>query len=358
MDPSSRVPEPPASGAYLWEVPGKPIAIQIDFSVVDRLSQEVMRGFGTAPRRGMECGGVLLGSVEVRERTLVRIADLEPVACQHARGPAYSLSEAESARFAETIQQWRPMPGRQLYAVGYFRSHMREGLGLSEEDLALFNRWFPGLSDVALLVKPFATRSSVGAFFFRENGSLRSESSYQEFPFRRRELGGEAPETVSAPATTESAPPVTPPAPRAAAERGSLMRRAGNWILVPLSFIFLLLGVVLGFQVALGVRSNVPGTKTDPYSLGLSATPSADSLHVNWDRNAPAIEQAQRGILWIQDGPHQKSVNLDVVQLQNGSVIYRRATGEVSFRLEIFARERITLSESIAVRIDQPPPVR
>jgi hypothetical protein len=360
MDPSSRAPDPPVSGSYLWEVPGKPVAIQIDLNVVDRISQEVLRGFGTVARRGVECGGLLLGTVEARERALVRIVDFEPVACQHARGPYYALTDAELARFGETVEQWRANPSRQVHAVGWYRGHLREGLGLSEEDLTHFDRWFPGLSDVALLVKPFATRPSVGAFFFRENGSVRSESSYQEFPFRRRDLGGEAvaveEPAAELPAPPEPAPPAAP-AVQPEVERGSLIRRSGNWILVPLSFIFLLLGVVLGFQVALGVRSQVPNSRTDPYTLGLSATPTSDSLHVNWDRNAPAIEQAQRGILWIQDGPHRKSVDLDLVQLQNGSIIYRRATGDVSFRLEIFARDRITISEAVSVRLDQPAPV-
>ena len=32
-----------AGNFYLYEVPGKPIAVQLDFDVVDRLLQEIMR---------------------------------------------------------------------------------------------------------------------------------------------------------------------------------------------------------------------------------------------------------------------------------------------------------------------------
>ena len=360
MEPTSRTAEPaPASTHYLWEVPGKPISVYLDFDVVDRLSQEVMRGFGAVPRRGVECGGVLLGSIEAGEKTIVRVIDFEPVACQHTRGPGYLLSDSEQDRFGATVEQWKQGAGKQFYVVGFYRSHMREGLGLNEEDLRLYSTWLPGPAEIALVVKPFATRPSIGAFFFREGGHVRSESSYQEFPFRRRELGGEppvadAPEPGSAVVVAESPAPAQP----AAAPPESIFKRGAGWILVPLSFIFLLLGVALGFFVAVSVRSQIPVFKIDPYALGLSATPSGDSLHVNWNRSGPAIENARRGILWIQDGQNQKTVNLDLVQLQNGSIIYRRATNEVSFRLEIFARERITISESIRVRLDLPAPAR
>lgn len=134
-------------------------------------------------------------------------------------------------------------------------------------------------------------------------------------------------------------------------DESSGKRLRSGWVWIPLSFIFLLLGVVLGFQVALSVRSHVPsGFRQDPYALHLSISPAGDSLHVRWDRNSPAVQSATRGWLTIQDGGGQKTVDLDVTQLQNGSVIYRRASAEVRFRLEVLANGRVTVGESLDFR--------
>jgi hypothetical protein len=117
---------------------------------------------------------------------------------------------------------------------------------------------------------------------------------------------------------------------------------------IPLSFIFLLLGTVLGFQVALSVRSEIePGPGQDPYALQLSATPTEDSVHVRWDRSAPVLREAQRGTLVITEGDQRKEVDLDLANLRNGSVIYRRASDDVDFRLEVSVGPRVSVSETV-----------
>lgn len=163
----------PANG-YLWQVPGKPLTVEIDFDAVDNILMEVMQGFGAVPRRGVEVGGILLGKAEGGDSRMVRVADFEPVLCEHARGPSYLLSEADRRRFRETLERWGPEAANRLYAVGMFRSHTRDGLALSEHDLDVLNECFPDPAAVFLLVKPFATRVSVGGFFFREEGRIRS----------------------------------------------------------------------------------------------------------------------------------------------------------------------------------------
>jgi hypothetical protein len=176
---------------YRWEVAGKPVAVHLDFGVVDRLLLEVMQGFGSVPRRGAEVGGLLLGSVTAGEPAVVHVRDFEPVFSEHARGPSYLLSANDEARLVAAIERrsnGAARPG--LSIVGFFRSHTRDGLCLTEEDLAVFDRYFPNPAQVFLLVKPYAARASVGGFFFREDGRIRTEASYLEFPFRRRDLGG------------------------------------------------------------------------------------------------------------------------------------------------------------------------
>lgn len=127
--------------------------------------------------------------------------------------------------------------------------------------------------------------------------------------------------------------------------------RKTGWVWIPLSFIFLFFGMLLGMLVATGVRSQAPAAiRQDAYTLGLSVAVAGESLHVRWERTSPAIQASSRGILHINDGGNFKSVTLDSQQLQNGSVIYRRASGDIKFRLEVFARERVSVSETAEFR--------
>ena len=91
------------------------------------MAAEIMRGFGAVPKRGAEVGGMLLGTIEAGRSTIVRIEDFDPVRCSYTRGPSYLLTDADGRP--------SPMPAgvgtefrRGAYAVGYFRSHTRDGL--------------------------------------------------------------------------------------------------------------------------------------------------------------------------------------------------------------------------------------
>ncbi|MEP7364133.1 MAG: hypothetical protein ABI972_12830 [Acidobacteriota bacterium] len=369
---------------YLWELPEKGITIRFDLDVVDRLLAEVLRGFGVIPKRGIEIGGVLLG--EYVEPGVVHVTDYETVACQHSRGSSYLLSPEETQRLRGVCDRWLSNPGGHSTVIGLFRSHTREGFHLTVEDVDLMDRMVPDPAAVMLLVKPYATRVSVGGFFFREDGGIQKmDAPYLEFPFRRRELAGEGPEQ-SAPAPeidgTMAAPPSTPRSPASelsfggynqgdkaamtqtitseqtyglagaqveSTEGGQKKRSRTGWVWIPLSFIFLLLGVVLGFQVALSVGSKLPSglRPPDPFAMNLVASPSGNSVHVRWDRNAPAIQNAPRGVLHIQDGSTEQRVDLDALQLLNGFVIYRRPAANVKFRLEVFTNEKVSLSETV-----------
>jgi hypothetical protein len=358
---------------YVWEVAGKPISIHLDFNVVDRLAMDVMRGFGAVPKRGAEVGGLLLGSIEKGDSNVVRIEDFVPVTCDYLRGPSYLLTEKDAAKFREAVEQAKEASGNEPRLVGIYRSHTREALGLADEDLDRFSTYCGDPDQIILLVRPFATRTSVGAFFFQENGSFRRESSYQEFPFKRRDLGGGASTPVrSFPSelpvlgsvadeqtgpdlrewvknrggdNKQSAPkvekvrkePVSPPA-----------QFRSRWVWIPLSFVFLIVGIVVGFQSALMLnKSELQRAATNTVALELSAKTENGKIVVRWDRASTAIHDAVSGSLRIMDGEYSKVVNLDSRQLQNGSVIYMSAENKVSFRLEVTTRQKTTITETV-----------
>ncbi|HUQ92432.1 MAG TPA: hypothetical protein VM120_12195, partial [Bryobacteraceae bacterium] len=230
--------------------------------------------------------------------------------------------------------------------------------------------YFPGPSSVFLLVKPFATKVSLAGFFFREEGKVHAEAPYQEFPFRRRELGGGAAPARTPPVRLEAADleaadrPVeepfdpTLPAPReddqipafAQPEFQASRFRTGN-VWIPLSFLFLLLGVLVGFQAAMTYRpARAAGILSDPYSVSLAASRSGDYLHVRWDRHSQPVRTAQRGVLTIIEGTYDKKVDLDVLQLQNPAVYYRNMSDVVKFRLDLYTKENVAVSETLEWR--------
>ena len=368
------------AGAYLWEVPGKPVAVYIALDVVDRILQDTMRGFGAVPKRGAEIGGILLGKSTTGPRLTVEIEDYEMIPIEYRRGPSYLLSDADKKAFEETYSRLRHGFKNGAHPVGMFRSQTRDAVGLGPEDLELLDRFLPEADKVVLLIQPFATRVSTAGFYFRESGKFQSGPPLVEFPFRRKELAGEGDSTKpSAPQPErpmvrgQAAPPA--PRPDAPAANGASLSLArsplistqapapapsltfddepeeqqgrSGWMWLPLSFIFLLLGVLLGFQAALTLRPQTQPGAGDPFNTALSVSKDGDDLNVRWDRQAAAIHSARRGQLVIEDGPYTKTVELDANQLQTGSVVYRHSSPDVKFRLELMLHDRNTLVEKL-----------
>ena len=359
----------PTPGEYVWQVAGKPIAIHVSLDVVDGISQEVMRGFGAVPRRGAEVGGILLGVVEPGADGIVRIDDFEPVPIEYKRGPSYLLSAADLVSFEADLKRLHERSSHR--PVGFFRSQTREGTGLGSEDLEFLNKYFPGPESIVLMIRPFATKVSLAGFYFRENGAFQSGPPLLEFPFRRKELDRDAAPAARvrraferseagppAPAHREPIPmqerssneAVTVPETTADALFASFIterKKLGGWAWVPLAFVFLLLGLLLGFLAALNMRPQASPVPSYPLNLSMSVTKSGDNLHVKWDRQAVAIRSSQRGVLIIDDGRFTKTLELDASQLQNGSVVYRHDSNDVRFQLQVFPSARDTLTETV-----------
>jgi hypothetical protein len=381
---TSENPVPANAGAYLWQPPDKPIAILLSLDVVDRLLQDVMRGFGAVPKRGAEVGGILLGKAISGNKLVVGVEDHELVPIEYRLGPSYLLSEADHAAFQEALDRLRESGKPSgVEPVGFFRSQTRDAVGLVSDDLAFIDRYFPEPDKIVLLIKPFATRVSTAGFYFKEDGAFQSGPPLAEFNFRRKDLGGgdpAPPRAMPADLNPESprdrvhlkpmpVPPASPPRPvpeEAAPQRSefpSEHREApaiepdleladslkspsrGGWVWLPISFIFLLLGVLLGFQAALTLRPQTP--PGDLFNVGLAVTRDGDNLSVHWDRQAPAIRAATQGLLIIGDGKSARPVNLTSDQLQTGTVVYPHQTGEVKFRFELTLKSQAVLVQRV-----------
>src|SRR5215471_16902648 len=170
-------------GCVVWEVPGKPVTVRLSFDVVSRLEMAVREGFKAIPRRGLETGGLLIGTRRGRGNDVVlEIEDFEAVESEHAAGPSYLLSEADRRRLESRIAA-RGTSGKKPHVVGFYRSHTRNGLAITMEDDYVFSNYFRKSSDVFLLIKSNDAAPPTGGFLIREGGRILSDTPYLQFTF-------------------------------------------------------------------------------------------------------------------------------------------------------------------------------
>jgi proteasome lid subunit RPN8/RPN11 len=161
-----------------WNAPECPFRIEYSARVLDDIRLAVVDAFFSLPRGGAEIGGILLGKLDGDR---ISITDYEALDCEHALGPSFTLSPRDQLRLAEiTDAARRSAPNRQ--PVGWYHSHTRSDIFLSDTDQDIHKRFFPDPWQVALVLKPHTFEPMRGGFFFREtDGSMRGAASYQEF---------------------------------------------------------------------------------------------------------------------------------------------------------------------------------
>jgi proteasome lid subunit RPN8/RPN11 len=188
----------------------------IEFSpdAMEAVRAAVVEGYYKLARGGMEVGGVLFGR---RNRHGVRIDATRPVACQHAFGPSFVLSEGDRAGLALLLEQSASDPALEgLVPVGWYHSHTRSGFDLSAQDLDICACYFPEVWQVALVLCPDRTRPTRGIFYVQaEDGSPSAEPEFvlepQAGPRKIPPVPAGPP--AGPPARVESAVPRTIPVP-------------------------------------------------------------------------------------------------------------------------------------------------
>lgn len=348
----------------MWSVEGHSIRVVYWASVLEEIRAEAIAGYCKFPRGGVEVGGVLFGRIE---EGVTRIVAFRPVPCEYKFGPSYQLSEKDDQAFSEVLRSAesdRLLAG--LEPVGWYHSHTRNEVCLSEHDLELHNRHFSKPAQVALVVRPESFGPSRAGFFFREaDGKIRTESSHAEFILEARSRKPrvavkepKAPESKPAPAqprvSTEKPEP-TVPAPRP-------QRRRIPWA----SSAALLLAVIAGTAALLMTRG---GEEPAPQSLALSALDQNGQLQIAWDRNAARLLQATSGSLEIVDGGKKLVLPFNAAGLSRGSVTYARNSGNVDVRLTVnppgrnpieeivkFVGAMPAVPEVIPPKVEEPPP--
>jgi len=144
------------------------------------INQIVMESYYAAPRGGVEVGGVFFG---VTAGESLHILAYRPVSCQYLMGPSYKLSVEDKVRLSNVLALPDSDPKlAKLSALGWYHSHHRSEIFLSQEDLALYNEFFPGRQQVALVLRPAHMKATRAGFFFRDaEGLIQADAPLQEF---------------------------------------------------------------------------------------------------------------------------------------------------------------------------------
>jgi hypothetical protein len=294
---------------------------------------------------GVEIGGVLFG---VRTPDSIEICAQRPLGCEYAFGPSFTLSENDRRTLEQllaSVATDADLAGMQ--PVGWYHSHTRSDISLSEKDLELYSRYFPEPWQIALVLRPYRFDPVRAGFFFREpDGSIDAKATRHEFvisPTRRK----------SAPRLRQDDDPVRGDSPEQAVEvlpaARSLALRATDSVLGPglrtnelkehppaarspkLHWAWVV-GILA--LVSAAALYWLAGLRPDP-GLSLRALDVGGQLRIEWNRDARVLRSADRGILEIEDGSGKVRNELSRDELRAGSVTYVRSTGNVLVRLRI-----------------------
>src|SRR5271155_4398919 len=171
-----------------WSAAESPVAIEYSLVVIEEIRHEVAEGFQRLSRGGIEVGGVLYGT---REERTVRVLAMRPIACEHARGPAFLLSDKDRVALNEQLVRDQEDPQLEgLTSVGWFLSHTRSEISLTESDLEIYTIFFPAPWQISMVIRPGRGGAMRAGFFAREaDGTVKSDQSYLEFNFPDRLAG-------------------------------------------------------------------------------------------------------------------------------------------------------------------------
>jgi proteasome lid subunit RPN8/RPN11 len=366
-----------------WTAPQCPFRIEYSARALDDIRLAVVDAFFSLPRGGAEIGGILLGQHDAGR---VLITGFEALDCEHATGPSFTLSARDQTLLAEMTAVARRNPSN-LQPVGWYHSHTRSEIFLSDTDQDIHNRFFPEPWQVALVLKPHTFEPTRAGFFFRErDGSIRGAASYREFrldpmPLRPGSGNGSGSKYRSTPADSggpaivaapEPAPADPPPAkgkgpvpitrevavdppPATANGQQAFAESAGfdapdfgqsrqerSWRGFKAAAI-LAIGLAAGGvgyqtreywlpQVLTKARAVLP-REPDSY-VSLAVQDENGQLKIRWDRNAPAVRNALEATLQITDGNTMPQVvRLDSEHLAAGSFTYERQNERVDVNL-------------------------
>lgn len=338
-----------------------------------------------------EIGGLLWG-----EATSGDSIAITAITLISSTGRLFNATAADSRNIEHAIKGRAPAPNLSL--LGYFRSHVRDGLQLTPQDQSLIQQHLRDANAVFLIIRPFDFGICMAGFFFWKDGRLQVDNSELEVPLIAPSLVTEdnvADDAAAVELKSAQDTHVTPPAPEkrnttdtvriktekpaelekekekekedryivdflresirnSPAEKGA-RRLPGNaaaqpapppekkpiWptLLAGTAAVLALLIGGAGVYVAVPLLRSRLQSDLQPRpasGIGLQvARASNGQLSVTWNRNSPELIRATGATLIITDGHAVRRLQMDNQQLHSGSILYLAKNPDVQFQIEL-----------------------
>lgn len=328
-----------------WGIPGRKPVIVYGMALIGRLAAEA----GTAGSNPI--GGVLFGTANDHD---IRITAYRPVECELSDEDGSPFSEAGEAELGRLAESWAGDPElAELEPVGFYRSRWESSIQLNQEDLRIWNRYFPRPSQVSLVLRVQRDSPIRAGFFFRpqHGGPVRIDSSYRTFEIepmtedvgrlaeavRSGGIDAETPSSALPEAEESPAPPpelFTPPEP-------SRNVSTYLWGAAVLAAAMALLFVLISWMQS-GTGQPAPMDR-----IGLRFSGSPDQLLLIWDPQSPGVRAAKRIELRVVDGESDTTELIAGPELRLGVRPLSNLSGSIEAQMRIYpsaAGGKVTLA--------------
>jgi len=344
------------------------VCFRIEEQALETLDALVRRGVSAIPRRGLEVGGILIGSRD-REGAVSKSITIDrvlPVPIEYAFGPSFRLSHNDEPALKSAAAGIRDREGGVI--VGHYRSHTRGAAEVTADDLFISELLRPEVEPVILLIEASPQTLPLGFIFLGDNGepwtpmlrfSLREKpvpepdslngerlttEPYFGGQWLEKTVGSRPPapmfteailaESRGAFGATQAADPI--PTPTVPSRRRKFPLSISNRNVIVFACLVLVMLVQLAFWP---VRSSIAPRFWEPrQQIGLSIEREPTGLRIGWLRKSVSVLEANGGILEIQDSEKRHRFELTREQLLTGTVFYGRLVSDLSVRLEVQAK--------------------
>ncbi len=343
MTKAMRAPDAPAE--YVWTFPGSPVAIHVPLTVISQLREHAFSGLSSPYPK--ETGGVLLGRADPGR---VHITGFEPLESVR-RSRHFVLSNEDKVALRSMVES------RTRQVIGYYRTDLRDGIQLANEDIDLIDRVFCDPTHVFLVMRVEQNGVPAAGFFFWDGGTIFRDETFLSFPLDERLLFNwtipTSPDSQQLRVASELGRQTT--ASRTRGKSPYLLTAAVILLAIAAATIAFLVFRSPSFRPSRSEAAKEVATvdrsgMASP--LSLSATRVENALAITWDSRLPALSDAKIGVLTIQDGEVHRELPLTSSQLQMNKLIYAAKSSRVEVTLEVFSSTGKSASEAVMVILD------
>jgi len=379
-----------------WKHPFRDGHILMRRDVLQTLTAEALEHIKS--EEPSEIGGLLWGNLTSDDSVAVddSIA-ITNTTFISSSGPLFNTTDADARNIEQAIKHSAPAPNLSL--LGYFRSHLRDGLQLTPQDQSVIEQQFHYPDSVFLIIKPFDFGICMAGFFFWKDGRLRLDASDLEVSFfapdilalenpapcvdeeaaitpateKRRSIKMEAADSgneeekedryivdflresirnssAEKEAKRRSTNPAAQPAP--APEKKPIF----PILLVSTAVLVALLIAGAAVYVAVPIlRSRVQSVwqPAQAAGIGLQVDRTRNGqLNLTWNRQSPQLIRPNTATLIITDGGSVTRLQINNQQLHSGKIVYVPKNPDVQFQMELNSDswyKSPSLSESVRV---------